>query len=133
MKTFTCSRCHQEKEVNTTGVTTGYAVGILGDYICYACCGEIDREHMRKYDKTTLYLSFELQNPRIGWNDYKAEVTNWPGTLRISLHGVRVGRHNIARRRYDVRFTLDGNEWHGVQYGDFTQILHCRKLKKKTT
>lgn len=42
-------------------------------------------------------------------------------------------RHNIARWRYDTWFRLPGDEfiWHGVRYGDNTQILHCRRTKRR--
>jgi hypothetical protein len=54
----------------------------------------------------------------------------WPGTLKIRC-GVRTGRHNIAGKRYDVWFVgPDGKNWHGVTYGDNTQICRVRRLKK---
>ena len=32
---------------------------------------------------------------------------------------------------YDVWFIgPDGKEWHGVQYGDLTQVCHCRRVGK---
>lgn len=32
--------------------------------------------------------------------------------------------------RYDTWFTgPDGKQWHAVQYGDNTQIAHCRRTK----
>lgn len=72
---------------------------------------------MDKHGKTTLYLS-------------NGEVTNWPGTLRFPLWSSKRGRHNIAGTRKDVWFKDgSGNMWHGVQYGEFTQICHCKRLK----
>lgn len=57
------------------------------------------------------------------------KITNWPGSLSFPCI-VRKGRHNIARVRYDANFAgPDGNRWHGVQYGDNTQIIHCKRLK----
>lgn len=56
-------------------------------------------------------------------------ITNWPGTLEFSTAYMRRGYHNIAGRRYDVWFYFAGKRWHGVQYGDNTQILHCRQTK----
>jgi len=71
--------------------------------------------------RATLYL---VKNDAGEWS-----ATNWPGSLRFEIHHVRIGRHNIARTRKDVWFAADGAAWHGVQYGENTQILHCRKVK----
>lgn len=59
-----------------------------------------------------------------------AKLTNWPGTLNLPINTIKVGRHNIARRRYDFWFTFESANWHGVQYGDNTQLAHCRKVKQ---
>lgn len=58
------------------------------------------------------------------------EVTNWVGSMRLKPWRVRKGRHNIAGTRYDVWFNLDGATWHGVQYGENTQIVRCKRLKQ---
>ena len=72
---------------------------------------------MTEHGRIMLYLS-------------NGEVMNWPGTLRFPAH-VRKGRHNIAGSRYDVWFAgPDGFQWHGVQYGDNTQICHCKRTKQ---
>lgn len=63
-------------------------------------------------------------------NNGQYEITNWSGSLRFSIGRVRKGRHNIARYRYDTWFTgPDGKTWHAVQYGDNTQIAHCKRVK----
>lgn len=99
--------------------TTGYGTDREGKRYCYDCCAEIDRQDMIATGKATLYLS--------GW-----EVTDWTGHLRFQAGTVRKGRHNMAWVRYDVWFLgPDGHEWHGVQYGDNTQICHCRRTKTK--
>lgn len=56
-------------------------------------------------------------------------VQDWSGQLRIKPTKVRKGRHNIARTRFDVWFTYEGQRWHGVNIGD-NQILRCRRIKK---
>lgn len=139
--TFTCCRCGQSKPVQTNG-GTGYASTPDGK-MCYVCCGEADAEYMREHGKITLYLTCEpasrmtdngkpytpatIGNGR--GRNCEGTVTNWPGTLKFRCH-TRVGRHNIARYRYDVWFTgPDGEPWHGVTYGDNTQICHCRRIK----
>lgn len=70
-----------------------------------------------EHGKITLYLS----------NGDK--VTNWPGSLRIRAYRVKHGKHNIARTRTDAWFTFEGANWHGVNYGKDSQILHCRRTK----
>jgi hypothetical protein len=57
------------------------------------------------------------------------EVINWPGTLRIPVDYSSAGRHNIAGTRTDVWFRFGGAEWHGVTYGEMTQIVHCKRKK----
>lgn len=103
--------------------TTGYGVMPDGKKHCYDCCGEMDREFMVREGKMVLYLT-------------DREVTNWPGTLKFKCYHKREGRHNIARVRYDVWFNgpdehgnMTGAKWWGVQYGNFTQICHCRRIK----
>lgn len=97
--------------------TTGYGVDSEGRKHCYACCAERDKAEMIKTGRATLYLSGK-------------EVSNWPESLKFRVNYVRKGRHNMARVRYDVRFIgPDGKPWHGVQYGDNTQIVHCRRIK----
>lgn len=96
--------------------TTGYGVDRSGRKHCYECCAKRDVADMVSTGRATLYLS-------------NGEVSNWPGSLKFRAH-VRKGRHNIARTRYDAWFTgPDGKQWHGVQYGDNTQICHCKRLK----
>jgi hypothetical protein len=56
-------------------------------------------------------------------------VTNWPGTLDIPIYLVKIGRHNLAKVRRDVWFHFAGHDWHGVCYGNDTEIVHCQALK----
>ena len=119
---YTCSRCNKEIQ-NTTQdqLGTGYGLDMDDNKICYTCCAMLDREHMGTHNKIVLYLSKEKFN----W-----EVTNWPGTLKFKVHSLKSGRHNIARTRIDVWFTDHNNrEWWGVQYGENTMLVHCKKLK----
>lgn len=127
---FTCSKCNQQK-THESDTTTGYGVDKSGNKICFQCCAEDDKKHMEQNNRITLYLTCEPAHKiksehgrnRVGY------VSNWPGTLKIPCT-TTVGRHNIAGVRYDCWFTdHSGNKWHGVQYGDNTQLVHCRKLK----
>ncbi|MEN6367736.1 MAG: hypothetical protein ABFC88_13070 [Thermoguttaceae bacterium] len=120
---FTCAVCGAEK-VHTGEFTTGYGMDNGGNKVCYDCCGKREWEYMRDTGRATLYL---VDRQGCGW-----EVTNWPGTLKFRVRSIRKGSHNLAGARYDVRFIdSTGAEWHGVTYGNMTQICHCRRLKQK--
>ena len=121
---FTCSRCELEILRKEGNCGTGYAVSHpTGEKTCYACCAAIDEAWMIEHGKMTLYLSRD-EKDGLWW------VTNWPGTLAYKAYGMRRGEHNMARVRYDVWFCgPDGCEWHGVQYGDNTQLVHCKRTK----
>lgn len=127
---FKCNVCGQFKEVHTSG-GTGYAVKDDGSNVCYACCAEEDGTWMRTHGRITLYLSCEgpgAFRPRFHGGHF-AKVSNWPNTLSLPVATRKVGRHNIAGFRYDVWFNFEGETWHGVQFGDNTQICHCRRVK----
>ena len=119
---FTCNRCNQEKSYESD-FATGYATNDKGEKICYQCCGELDRQYMIDNGAISLYLTIDKKYPSRG------KVTNWPGTLSLPV-GIKVGRHNIAGVRYDCWFTFNGHVWHGVTYGDNTQICHCKQTKE---
>ena len=120
--TFICDRCHAENPRAGSGLGVGYGTTKDGQIHCYACCGELDREAMHKTGRATLYL---VRN-----DDRSYEVTNWPGTLRLPVRSVSKGYHTIAGTRYDFHFTDDHDRrWWGVQYGDWTEIAHCKRLK----
>ena len=93
-----------------------------GSTYCYACCALRDVEQMTRDGRTMLYLCK---------NDTgKYGLTNWPGSLRFPVRHVRKGKHNIAGSRYDAWFCDSaGREWHAVQYGEWTQVAHCRRLR----
>ena len=113
---FQCRTCLAMFPMQTEG-GTGYGTDKRGHKHCYACCGKRELASMQRTGKATLYLTSKA-------NVYT--VTDWPGSLRFECR-VRVGRHNIAGKRYDAWFRVDGQLWHGVQYGDNTQILHCKR------
>lgn len=100
--------------------TTGYGL-LNGKTACYACCAETDKRHMRESGRIALYLTTEANGD--------CRISNWPGSL--SFRGrYQTGRHNIAGCRYDAWFKFEGHVWHGVTYGDNTQICHCRRTKE---
>jgi hypothetical protein len=118
-----CGSCG--KECIPEGMTTGYGKTASGEIRCFICCAADDKAQMDRDGKIALYLTLDPTACAGG------KVTNWPGTLSFYCT-VKCGKHNIARTRYDVWFKdHNGNRWHGVQYGDNTQICHCHKLTKR--
>lgn len=128
--TFTCNDCKRTLPVQHEG-GTGYAC--LGSSeaspkVCYDCCAIRDKEFMRVEGRITLYLTCERKSLKTVRNQ-AGKVSNWPGTLSFPC-STKQGRHNIAGTRYDCWFTgLDGFLWHGVSYGENTQLVHCKRTK----
>lgn len=73
-------------------------------------------------DKFYMYLTGDIQSGHY--------VSNWPGSFKIRVYP-RKGRHNFAGVRYDFWFNVGNHEFHGVQYGDNTQVAYIRCLKRK--
>lgn len=125
--TFYCSQCKKIVTIKHHDCTTGYASKRNNHKVCFNCCGIVDRQFMIDNGKITLYLTTNNT-----YNDFygDAKINNWPSSL--SFNGrYKTGRHNIAQIRYDVWFNgPDGFVWHGVQYGDFTQLVHCKRTKE---
>lgn len=120
---LTCARCKKEIFCDPQSPVTGYGLTDQDEKVCYACCGELDRENMRATGRATLYLSKDADGWRVG---------NWPGTLRIPVYRVQSSWHNFAGNngRRDFWFTVDGDTWHGVNIGD-SQIAHCRRVQER--
>ena len=114
--------------------TTGYGQDKDGKTFCYSCCAENDKAQMIADGKTVLYLVKNRQAKDFGDGIDRSpwSITNWPSSLSIPINTPRISRHNIAGKRYDVWFTgPDGFVWHGVTYGDNTQLCHCKRTKEK--
>ena len=120
---FVCADCEQTKPFPMDGCGTGYARcdDKPDGLVCYACCGIRDEKQMIETGKAVLYLSME-RGAKVG------TVSNWPGTLS-AFATVKRGAHNIARYRYDAWFKFKGENWHGVQIGENTQIIRCKRVK----
>jgi len=143
-ETFVCHGCGETKPI-LKDVVTGYGIDKDDNKVCFACCGKQDREHMEKGLPTCLYLSgsiapgqedrtvgqTQLWNPGMQRTEWVSKwiLSNWPDTLKIYIPMVKVGRHNIARVRYDIWFRFAGHQWHGVMYGNDTQVCHCKTIK----
>ena len=119
-----CATCGAE--CVPEGCTTGYGQDRDGRAHCFACCAERERESMIATGKAVLYLTVE--SAATGGPAWK--IKDWPGRLAFSCNAMRDGKHNIARTRKDAWFHgPDGFLWHGVQYGENTQIIHCRRTR----
>lgn len=144
--TFYCYHCNRVKSYKSQ-YTTGYAKTEDNEKYCYNCMAVVDSDYMLDNDKITLYLTY---NNRIAnyLRDYKSKtmyfktmyfeqgayVSNWCGTLKIPCH-IQFTRngHNWGLNRYDMWFYgPDSKVWHGVQYGDNTQLVHCKRTKLKS-
>ena len=104
--------------IDCSRFTEAYGLTNENETICYACCAKRDMQYMRDNNRITLYLDTN-----------KKEVTNWPGTLTFPIK-IKEGRHNLCRFRYDVWFNFEGYTWHGVTYGNDTQLCHCKRHGK---
>ena len=110
--------------------TTGYGIDKDGKKYCYDCCALQDKQAMINDKQITLYLTIE--NDAFKYDNFaSSKVTNWPGNLTFNAR-VKKGKHNIARYRYDCWFSFNGYIWHGVQYGDNTQIVYCKQTKERS-
>jgi len=103
------------------GIGTGYATTQHEKTLCYDCAAAAQRDKMESDGKISLYLTMNKNGDN--------EITDWTGRLKFRTRLVRKGRHNFARVRYDVWFTVGGQPWWGVQYGDDHQIIHCKRIK----
>lgn len=125
----TCARCGASfPEPPEGGGAAGYGVnGDTGDRLCYACCADDDRAYMIQHGRWTGYLTLTARNaPQARWL-----VSNWPGSLEFRPRAVQTGKHNIARVRRDAWFNgPDGYVWHAVQYGDNTDLAHCKRTRR---
>jgi len=89
--------------------------------------------YMSKHGKATLYFRCPVKKPNMTLIVPSDSITLEDFNLSHYFKVLRVttGRHNFGLTRYDVWFDgKDGHIWHGVQYGDNAQILHCKRTKQ---
>ena len=89
---------------------------------------------MDETGKADLYLhdpqEFAPSGPHQTLLDGRMRVTNWSGSLDYTIKQYSRGKHNITGKRVDVWFIDHASrEWHGVQYGMWTQICHCKRKR----
>lgn len=89
---------------------------------CYDCCAANERQSMIESGRATLFLTKD---------DGKWFASDWPGHLKFKVAYRKSSRHNWARTRMDVWFMgPDSHWWWGVSYGEYTQLLHCKRTKE---
>lgn len=115
---FVCHQCGQHKSF-LSDITTGYGIDKDGNKVCYECCAKNDAKELIELQPGKKTIQY--------WDG--RNITNWPGSLKISPYHTSKGRHNIAGTRTDIYFKFEGFSFHATQYGDMTQIAHIRKLK----
>ncbi|MFA4973549.1 MAG: hypothetical protein WC683_13125 [bacterium] len=77
-----CDECHKAIEVPEGSVTTGYGVDKEGRKVCFSCCAEHDKATMAEGQDPVLYLT-EQKSPEGNGFLRRAEVSNWPGSLKF--------------------------------------------------
>ena len=112
IKGIICTGCGKE--------THEYGMNGKGEKFCYDCCGVLEKRQLlelRPKETLVFYLS-------------EHEVTNWCGTMHIKCT-VKEDRHNIAKVRRDCWFKLGGNCYHGVQYGNSSELCYIKRVKNE--
>lgn len=136
-----CAKCHKAIPVKP-GLFPGYSIWRDPDgnpaYVCEKCCSGVEARAAHETGRATLYLTeksdafsykaSDFPTPQPTFSRRIGFVSNFPGLIKRRCI-IKKGSHNIAGTRYDVWFRWMGAEWHGVQYGENTQICHCRRLK----
>jgi hypothetical protein len=107
-----------------TDYTPGYGTDAEGKTHCFPCCSKNEQALLERMGRGVLYLVEK---------DGRRELTDWPGVFRVPVLACHIGRHNFASKRYDVWFRMPSDPfiWHGVTYGDNTQICHIRRTASK--
>lgn len=116
-----CDCGHQESPCSI--MTRGYCT-FEGRTYCYPCSVEQTKAIMRETGKFTLYLIWDQRHK---W----AHLSDWSGLFTLPIKSIKMGMNNTAKVRYDVWFMFEGEKWHGVTYGDMTQICHIKRLSRK--
>lgn len=120
---FVCSVCGEQK-THESEISTGYGTNDKGEKVCFACCGEQDKQYLRENGILSGYFVED---------DKGARFTNWPGTFSLPAIYVRKSWHNFAGRngRTDFSVFFEGKEYYGRQIGHFNQCATIRAYKTK--
>lgn len=114
----TCTTCKQPFVSN--GFSTGYGINrVTGEKFCYDCIGKTDLlelENLKVGEKISLY-----------YISAKKEITNWPGSLKLSANHYEI-KHNICRNALYVYFFHNNRRYYGRIMGN-TQVINIRVRK----
>ena len=122
-----CNKCG--KEIESSGIGTGYATNNKYEKICYSCCGIIDAEELRENGKLFGYFTYKTVKHTSSMKTYEdKKFTNWPGTFTIPVYHMRVSRNNFGAERRDFWFNWEGRNYWGVSIGD-NECARVRKVK----
>jgi hypothetical protein len=107
--------------------------------VCYACCGELDRETLRNLPlggKFTAYLTGDnlpsgrsRWDTRAGWHDGTWYVGNWPDSAKWAVRSVKASWHNMSGTRLDFWLKIEGNYFHGVKVMTFGDVCTLTRVK----
>ena len=143
--------CFKENKIKTHPLTplgaTGYAYLNASDEdrrkVCYTCAADLDRALMDERGEITLHLdgliSLRMNPERVIQKQAsgqaspggKISVSNWCGSLSYSVELVRVGNGGMSKIRRDIYFTdHKGRVWHGVQFGNKSELVYCKRMKE---
>lgn len=120
---FKCSVCGEEK-THESDFTTGYGKDKDGNIVCFACCGEQDKQYLRDNGKLSGYFT--------KGKDGEYYFTNWPGTFKLRARHIRKSWHNFAGKdgRTDFIVTFEGKDYYGVQIGHMNECATIKAYKK---
>ena len=99
--------------------TTGYGYDKDKKTFCYDCCAKNEAQYMRESKRVVLYL---VNNDK--------EVTDWPGHLRFNVTHKSTGKHNFGIKRTDIWFVFENHYWHGIHYGENSDLVYCKQTKQ---
>ena len=125
-----CSICKAVCTPTHGGCTSGYGINRQGRKVCFACCAKVDLKAMQETgndSKVILYLDMTKGTLTVG---------NWPGTLTFPVLRQKISRNNWGAKRTDVWFRVPTGKgydslWHGVQVGEWSQVVRCRRNKMR--
>ena len=127
-----CGLCNTKIAVGETAggkYCEGYIV-----HVCKGCCAITDAAIMVDEGNSKRIPLYLVDQPTLSGTPHTSvpfQVRNWIGSLRLNVHSFKMRKHWMAGTRTDVWFFgPDGFVWWGVQYGSFTNIVHCRRTKE---
>ena len=103
----------------------GYGKDRDGNIVCYDCAGKMDAdtlESLKPGEWMDLYLVNDV--------DGNYWVQNWPGSLKFNIYPPPHWQAQSFRNWYDIWFFFRNNRYHGVKYGNNTEIVHIQKVRR---